>query len=213
MSFLSAACVLCQEPGLQDFFEVVEELLTGGHSKVVRFEGESALSELQAWCTEKNTLQQPSRKKLWITIYSKHCATPRRIMDMPCVRSNDANGQDGFNKIIMEMVLDELKKPDSIVLALADANNESNNDAIVTVLKEHRKALDAVNLHHRFRLVLTKDVEQHLHSWQGEMFGCEPMLVGSNFDGSDDQSCAGRTRQYRTAEDREKCRIYPAHMT
>lgn len=195
----------------------MEELLTGGHSKVVRFVGEAALSELQAWCMEKNELPKPSKKKLWITIYSKDCTTPRRIMDMPGVRSNDADGQEGFNDIIVEMVLDELKKPDSIVLALADAHNESTTDQMVALLKKHRKSLEGVNLHHRFRLVLTKsdhwfqnsgpakDVEEHLHSWQVEMFGCEPMLVGSSLDRHDeDDSCAGRTRQYRTAEDREK---------
>ncbi|CAK9037207.1 unnamed protein product [Durusdinium trenchii] len=218
MGTMRPAVLTClpQEPHLDDVIEVAEELETGGQSQVERFEGSAARTYLQNWTIEKNRIGKPSKKKLLITIFSKECTTPRRIMDMPGIRSNDEDGNEGFNDAIVEMVLEELKKPDSIVLSLADANNEPTLDQLVTLLKKHRAILHQVNLHKRFRLVLTKSdqwfrgisggkkVQEHLRSWQNELFGFEPMLIGSTLDPKQaDESPESRTLQYKTADERE----------
>ena len=218
MGTMRPAVLTClpQEPHLDDVIEVAEELETGGQSQVERFEGSAARTYLQNWTIEKNRIGKPSKKKLLITIFSKECTTPRRIMDMPGIRSNDEDGNEGFNDAIVEMVLEELKKPDSIVLSLADANNEPTLDQLVTLLKKHRATLHQVNLHKRFRLVLTKSdqwfrgisggkkVQEHLRSWQNELFGFEPMLIGSTLDPKQaDESPESRTLQYKTADERE----------
>ena len=153
--------------------------------------GESALCQLFNWCAKKNT-KTPLKEKIFITIETEKCDTPKRIMDLPGVRANDgSNPEDaGVNKAIVEMVTDELKKPNSMVICLAEARSDPLNDNMLRELQKSQAIDDRGDLHKRLLLVLTKsdqwfgdvgcaeDVRKQLRTWQREFFRCEPMLLG-----------------------------------
>ena len=108
--------------GADVIVKLVEELKGGGKSAEVQFKGKEALHNLHAWVAERN--QEVAKEKLFITIVTKQCKTPRRITDLPGVRANDEPECEGVNKAIVEMVSETMVKPNSIMVCLAEATSE-----------------------------------------------------------------------------------------
>ena len=205
-----------------DVIRVVEELPGGGKSEEEEFgdtREKTALESLFTWCVDKNKGEKPVKEKLFITIYSQKCDTPKRIMDLPGVRGNDEPGKEGVNEVIMDMVKHELQKPTSIVICLAPSDSEPQNDNMVTFFRKSQDLNNSINLQKRLLLVLTKSdnyfqdvqnpeqVRTHLQSWQHCFYGCEPMLVGCSKDKNGQDDLEGRNRQYMKACREEECKI------
>lgn len=205
-----------------DVIRVVEELPGGGKSEEEEFRDtkeKTALQSLFTWCVDKNKGEKPVKEKLFITIYSQKCDTPKRIMDLPGVRGNDEPGKEGVNEVIMDMVKQELQKPTSIVICLAPSDSEPQNDNMVTFFRKSQDLNNSINLQKRLLLVLTKSdkyildvqnpdqVRTHLQSWQHSFYGCEPMLVGCSKDKNEKDDLEGRNRHYKKACEEEECMI------
>ena len=202
-----------------DVIRVVEELPGGDKSAEEEFQDTkevTALQRLFTWCVDKNKIGKPAQEKLFITIYSQKCDTPKRIMDLPGVRGNDEPGNEGVNDVIVEMVKHELQKPTSIVICLAPSDSEPQNDNMVTFFRKSQDLNNSINLHKRLLLVLTKSdkyfqdvqnpeqVRTHLQSWQHSFYGCEPMLVGCSKDKNEQDDLEGRNRHYMNACQKEE---------
>eukprot|EP00435_Cladocopium_sp_Y103_P043680 s259_g12.t1 len=202
----------------EDIITVIEELPGGAKSEPETLRdvpgGESALCQLFNWCAKKNT-KTPLKEKIFITIETEKCDTPKRIMDLPGVRATDgSNPEDvGVNAAIVEMVTDELKKPNSMVLCLAEARSDPLNDNMLRVLQKSQAIDDRGDLHKRLLLCLTKsdqwfgdvgsleEVHRHLRSWRRAFFGCEPMPLG--WKNMVNECLESRSQQYRKACKRE----------
>ena len=131
----------------------------------------------------------PVKEKLMITIETKACDTPKRLIDLPGVRASDAPGDEGVNEMIVDMVTAELKKPNAMVLCFAEASTDPLNDNMRKLLANSQAVESWGDLQKRLRLVLTKSdewlehrgadaVRKHLQDWRHNFFGCEPMFLG-----------------------------------
>lgn len=180
-----------------DVITVFEELSSGAKTEPKKLQdgpgGKSALQQLFDWCVEKNRNTMPVKEKLMITIETKACDTPKRLIDLPGVRASDAPGDEGVNEMIVDMVTAELKKPNAMVLCFAEASTDPLNDNMRKLLANSQAVESWGDLQKRLRLVLTKSdewlehrgadaVRKHLQDWRHNFFGCEPMLMGYTFD-------------------------------
>ena len=102
--------------------KVVEEVPGGGRSAELQFRGTEALNQLHEWVEVRN--QTVAKERLFITIVTRQCKTPRRITDLPGVRASDEEGSNGINMLIIDMVTEAMLKPNSIVVCLAEATSE-----------------------------------------------------------------------------------------
>eukprot|EP00439_Symbiodinium_sp_Y106_P048650 s853_g6.t1 len=117
----------------EDEVKVTEEMPDGTMSTEEVFVGEAALAKLNAWVTDRNA--KVAKEKLFITICTHKCKTPRRVMDLPGVRASDEPDEEGVNDAIVAMISDAMQMPNSIVVCLADATQEPAAEPVCLVGK------------------------------------------------------------------------------
>ena len=94
-----------EEDMKEDVIRVVEDFPNGGKSEQQEFQGTLAREKLHEWSAKKNDIDMPVKECLHITIYSKTCKTPKRIMDLPGFLLNPEPGShDDFDKVIMSIL-------------------------------------------------------------------------------------------------------------
>ena len=116
------------QAGSEDEVKVTEEHLDGTVSPEEVFAGVDALTKLNQWVADKNA--NVAKEKLFITICTPKCTTPRRVMDLPGVRASDEEEAKGVNDAIIEMISDAIRRPSSVVVCLADAAVEPAPDLV-----------------------------------------------------------------------------------
>ncbi|CAE7796844.1 DRP1E [Symbiodinium sp. CCMP2592] len=212
----SVLTLLPAQAGSEDEVKVTQEFLDGTVSPEEVFAGVDALTKLNQWVVDKNA--HVAKEKLFITICTPKCTTPRRVMDLPGVRASDEEEAKGVNDAIIEMISDAIGKPNSVVVCLADAAVEPANDNMVKLFRDRGTGMSSFR--GRLVLVLTKadnwfastrrdeQVQEHLDRWKKEFYGLEPMLMGSTFDKAADTKNANvRNCEYSKADQREQMDI------
>lgn len=209
----SVLTLLPLQAGSEDEVTVTEERPDGTRSTEEVFKGDEALMKLSKWVADKNT--NVAKEKLFITISTQKCKTPRRVMDLPGVRASDEPDEKGINEAIIGMIREAISKPNSIVVCLADAAQEPANDNMVKLFRDREAGMSSFP--ERLILVLTKadnwftntrrhdQVQEHLDRWKKEFYGIEPMLMGSTFDNKADiKDVKVRNCEYQQANQREE---------
>ncbi|CAJ1457618.1 unnamed protein product [Effrenium voratum] len=211
--------VLTLFPGKGTLIKVVEELPSGEKSEEKTFQGDDSVTKLHEWMREKNDVGQQGKQvvkeRLFITICTQECDTPRRIMDLPGLRAAQEKGFEGVNEMILAMVGEAVQKTNTVVVCLADADQDPATNAMFGLFAQ--KDLN-IGLDRRF-LVLTKSDKwfascapenlperikarmeecDRMEGWQS----VKPLVVGYTHK-LDESSPGRRTQQYKDANREE----------
>eukprot|EP00971_Amphidinium_carterae_P167550 3319813-Amphidinium_carterae.1 len=100
-------CITEIYPSSEDFSIEVYEEIEGGDGKASSAMLRS-LPELATWMKEHNQL---SEQPLHVQIRDRHCKTPRRIVDLPGLKTVDQEGSEGTKDQIHRIVSKWITKP------------------------------------------------------------------------------------------------------
>ena len=203
--------VLPTDDGEEEQIEVTEEIDdNGGKSGVTKFE---TMDELADWLVAKNRTFSP--RMLFVQIRRRDCPAPKRIIDLPGLRSVDDAASRGAKEVTLTTIRTMLQKPNTLILCLNEATQLVTNAPLVSMLVNTVPGIAGMTS--RLLPVLTKSdiffqqfqtrdaVVTHLLNWQRTFFDTAPLLCGYSIRPNVAPEIREvRQQEYETANARER---------